>query len=182
MNFAKEFIILSGIGDEISKGVKDKLIPSWLSFVTQFSALIILLIVVFVFAYKPIKKMLKERADHIESEIKDAESMKANAEINERQSQEMIIASKKEAANIIQEANRQGENRRQTIIDEAHDEAERIKKQAEEDIKRSQEEALEGIRQEMVEVALSASKEILKREVNEKDDKRLAEEFVNNLK
>ena len=182
MNLAKEFIILSGVGDEISKGVKEKLIPSWLSFVTQFGALIVLLIVIFVFAYKPVKKMLTERANYIESNIKDAESMKANAEINEKQSQEMILASKKEASNIIQEANRQGENRKQAMIEEAHDEAERIKKQAEEDIKRSQEEALQSIRHEMVEVALSASKEILKREVNEKDDARLAEEFVNNLK
>ena len=41
--------------------------------------------------------------------------------------------------------------------------------------------ALNDIRNEMVNVALTASKEILKREVDEKDNTRLAEDFINRL-
>ncbi len=183
MNFANALSrIYADLGEEISAGFKEKLIPSWLSFVVQFAALVVLLIVVFVFAYKPIKKMLNKRADYIEQNIHEAEKNKAIAQENATQSQEMIIASKKQAASIIEEAQKQAESNRLLMVEQTRKEVEQMKLQAEEDIKRSQQDALEAIHDEMVAVALDASAEILKREVNEKDNKRLAEEFVNNLK
>ena len=183
MNLVNAFSrVNADIGEEISKGFQEKMIPSWLSFVTQFLALVVLLIVVFVFAYKPVKKMLSKRADYIEQNIHEAEEKNANAEVNQKQAEEMVLASKKEAAQIISNANQQIEMNRQEMIDETRQEIEKMKLQAEEDIERSRQEALDDIHHEMVEVALSASAEILKREVNNKDNERLAEDFVNNLK
>ena len=54
--------LLSNIDDigEKMASIAQKLIPDWVSFVIQFSSVIILLLVVFFFAYKPIKKMLKK--------------------------------------------------------------------------------------------------------------------------
>ena len=46
---------------------------------------------------------------------------------------------------------------------------------------RSKEEAKEEIRQEMVSVALAASEEVLKREVNEKDNARIVENFIKDM-
>ena len=57
----------------------------------------------------------------------------------------------------------------------------KMKVMAEEDIARSKEEAKEEIRQEMVSVALEASKEVLKREVNEKDNSRLVMDFIKDM-
>ena len=56
-----------------------------------------------------------------------------------------------------------------------------MKKMAEEDIQKSRQEALDDIHKEIVEVALLTSSEILKREVNTKDNARLAEEFIEKL-
>ena len=56
-----------------------------------------------------------------------------------------------------------------------------MKKQAEIDIERAKEDAKQDIRNEMVNVAISASEEILKREVDNADNKRLAEEFIDQL-
>ena len=56
-----------------------------------------------------------------------------------------------------------------------------MKSLAEEDIARSKEEAKEEIRQEMVSVALAASEEVLKREVNEKDNARIVENFIKDM-
>ena len=49
------------------------------------------------------------------------------------------------------------------------------------DIERAKEDAKQDIRNEMVNVAISASEEILKREVDNADNKRLAEEFIDQL-
>ena len=56
-----------------------------------------------------------------------------------------------------------------------------MKKAAEQDIARAKEDAIQDIRSEMVNVALSASKEILKREVDSKDNVKLAEDFIKQL-
>jgi predicted PurR-regulated permease PerM len=57
-------------GGNLGEEIKAKLIPSWVSFVVQFVALLVLLLIVFVFAYKPVKKILQKRSDYIEQQIK----------------------------------------------------------------------------------------------------------------
>ena len=56
-----------------------------------------------------------------------------------------------------------------------------MKDDAQKDIEQSTLDAKDAIRKEMVNLALSASSEILKREINEKDNARLAEEFIRSI-
>lgn len=171
---------MSNIG-ETMKTIADKLVPNLLSFVVQFLSFLVLLFVVFVFAYKPVKKILNKRADHIEQEIKEAEQHNLTAQQSVNEAKELIASSKIEASDIIQNAEKAGQEKYEAIILEAKNEVKEMKIAAQEDIERAKEEALTEIRQEMVSVALSASKEILKREVDTDDNKRLAEEFINRL-
>ena len=168
-------------GEQIGETIRNNLIPSWVSFVMQVAAFIILLIVVVFVAYKPVKKMLKARQDYIEKEISDAEKSKAEAATNLAQSEETILASKKKASNIIEEAQLEAKRQQEEILLNASKEVEKMKKMAEEDIQKSRQEALDEIHKEIVEVALLTSSEILKREVNNKDNARLAEEFIEKL-
>jgi len=170
----------SGVSDAIPS-IKDKLIPSWLSFVVQLSALLVLITVVIIFAYKPIKKMLAKRADYIESQIADAEKDKALAKENAIKSEEMIIASRKKADEIIETANIKAEENYNQKIEETRLEILNMKADAEKDIERSRKDALDEIHNEMVDVALLTSSEILKRNVNNQDNERLAKEFIEKL-
>ena len=173
--------VLSQWGQAIGETIRENLIPSWPSLVMQAAAFIILLLVVVFVAYKPVKKLLKQRQDYIEQEISDAEKDKAAAAINLARSEESILASKKTASQIIEEAQNQATLRQEEILAETRRQVEQMKKDAEADIARSRQEALDEIHHEMVEVALLTSQEILKREVNEKDDARLAKEFIDQL-
>lgn len=168
---------ISSIGDYI----RENLIPNWVSFVCQLGALIVMILVVFFVAYKPVRKMLKKRSDYIEDNIRQAEEAKAEALKNASQSEETIIASKKEAASIIAQAKETAEDNKRAMIEETQLEISKMKSLAEEDIARSKEEAKEEIRQEMVSVALAASEEVLKREVNEKDNARIVENFIKDM-
>ena len=181
IRFNRIFAGISEWGENIGETIKKNLVPSWLSLVVQFSAFVVLMIVVIFFAYKPVKRMLKKRQDYIEQEISDAERSKAIAAMNLAQSEEKILASKKEAAEILQNANNQAKIQREETLEDARKEVENMKKMAEADIQRSRQEALDDIHKEMVEVALMTSSEILKREVNDEDNARLAEEFINKL-
>ena len=178
-------LIISLTGCEVNLSSDDftsKLIPNWVSFVTQLGALIVLVVIVIVFAYKPVKKIITKRQDYIESTIKEAEESKAVWKENQKQSEEIVLASTRTAADIVAEAKINAENERQKILDDTALEVEKMKKDAENDIARMQEEAKEEIRQEMVEVAFAASEELLSREVNTSDNTRLIEEFIEDIK
>ncbi len=171
---------MSNIG-EVIKTIREKLIPNLLSFVVQFLSFLVLILVVFILAYKPVKKILKKRADYIENEIKEARDSNLEAEKNVAEAKEMVASSKVQASEIIARAEKQGQERYDMMLAYANNEIVEMKKDAENDIERAKEEAIQDIRNEMVNVALSASEEILKREVDSKDNKRLAEDFINRL-
>ena len=171
---------MSIIGEVIGT-IGQKLIPNLLSFVVQFLSFLVLLIVVFVFAYKPVKKILAKRADYVENEIKEARENNLTAQRSVDEAKEIVASSKVQASAIIQKAEQQGQEQYDALIAKAKDEVIEMKKDAEKDIERAKEEALQDIRNEMVKVALGASEEILKREVDNDDNKRLAEDFINRL-
>lgn len=159
----------------------NKLIPNWTSFVTQVAALVVMLIIVIIIGYKPVKRMLKKRQDYVESSIRDAELNKAQAEQDRIQAQEMVLASQNEASVILQNAKADAESTRTQMVEETNKEIAKMKQQAEEDIVRSKQEALDDIHDEMVSIALTASSELLKREINEKDNARIVEDFIKEM-
>lgn len=176
----QKFVAFFNLEEEISK-IGEKLVPSWLALVVQLTAMLVLFLVVFFIAYKPVKKMLKKRSDFIEQEVNDAIANKAKSESNIVQSEETLLASKKQASEIIELAKQQALKNKEQILEEANQEVNKMKLDAAKDIERSKQEALDDIHNEMVDVAIEASKSILKREVNEKDDKRLVEDFIKEL-
>ena len=173
-------LFLNDIGETIST-IGEKLVPNWVSFVVQFLSFLILLLVVFFLAYKPVKKILKKRADYVENEIKQAKENNDQAQASVEEAKQLVASSKEKASEIIKNAENQGQERFDAIILEAKQEVAEMKKAAEQDIERAKEDAIQDIRSEMVNVALSASKEILKREVDSKDNTKLAEDFINRI-
>ena len=159
-----------------------KLIPNWVSFVTQLAALVVLITVVMIFAYKPVRKIIQKRQDYIEENIKEAEKSKATWQENELKSKETVLASERTAADIVAEAKADAQKERQLILDNTQQEVIRMKKDAENDIARMEVESQEQIRKEIVNVALDASKELLGREVSSKDNDRLLKEFIEEIK
>ncbi len=174
---------LSGCNIELSSSdFTSKLIPNWVSFVTQLAALLVLILIVVVFAYKPIKKILKKRQDYIESNIKEAEESKAKWQENELKSETTVLESSRTASDIVNAAKIDAEKEKNLILEQTAKEVERMKKEAEDDIARSKKEAEEEIKEEMVSIALSAAEELLKREVDSSDNSRLVEDFIDQVK
>lgn len=156
----------------------NKIIPNFWSFLIQLLSLIVLIVVVIFFAYKPVKKMLKARQDHIESEIFDAEKMKADAIIHEREANNHLTVTKKEANDIIALAKENALKEKDLILKQGEEEVIKMKLKAKEDIEKAKRDALEDIKEEMVNISLEASKEILKRNITSEDNARLVRDFI----
>ena len=74
------------------------------------------------------------------------------------------------------------EKEKAAILETTQLEVNKMKSDAENDIARMEIEAQEQIKKEIVSVALDASKELLGREVSSKDNVRLVEDFIEEVK
>ena len=150
-------------------------------FLAVFLAFVVLLLVVFYFGYKPLKKAIKDRHDYVEGNIRTAEEREEKSRNLVDEANENLAQSKKEALEIVEKAKVDANKEKEQIIEEAKLEAKEEKEKAREEIAQEIEANKEQIRKEIVDVALTASEELLGREVNDKDNKRLLDDFVNDL-
>ena len=160
-----------------------KIFPTgYWDFLIQLVAFIVLLIVVFLVGYKPVKKMLKKRQDAVDKMISETEENNRVAKRAAMASDQTIQEGKEEAERIIASAKKTAELERAKILSAAEQEASAKRKKADEDIAAAKEASKEEVRKEIVDVAMLASETLLGREVTTDDNKRLVADFVDGLR
>lgn len=150
-------------------------------FLAVFASFIVLVLIGFFFAYKPVKEYIKKRGDYIEGNIKKAEERELKTRNIISQAEENVKNSQKEALLIIEKAKDDALKEKEQIIEQAKDEAQKQIEKAQIDIASEIEKSKDDIHKEIVDVALSASSKILGRSLNDEDNKRLIDDFVNDL-
>ena len=118
---ASSTLLTSCDGFDVSS-LPDKLFPVPYDALAVFLAFIVLLVVVFFVAYKPVKALIKKRGDYVEGKIKDAneKEFKAN-ELLENANKE-VKDKKVEARNIVEaakaDANKDDKTRKSILTQE----------------------------------------------------------------
>jgi F-type H+-transporting ATPase subunit b len=160
----------------------NKLFPNFWSWLINFLALIVLFVAVYFIAYKPLKKLSKKRGDYVEGNLRDSERAKAISERKAQEADASVSAAKKEASEIVAKAKSDAAVSAAEIKAQAEQEAIKRQDEATKAIALEEEKSKEAIHQEIVNVALDASKQVLGREVNEKDNAKLVDDFVKDQK
>ena len=162
--------------------ITEKLFPNPWDALAVFLAFVLLLIVVFYFAYKPVKKFLKQRGDYVEGKIKSAEEREEKSHQLLSEANEEVKAKKIEAMGIVEKAKEDAQKERAAILEKAKEEKEAEIKRTKEEIAQEIEASKDEIHREIVSVALDASSKVLEREVNKKDNEKLIDSFIDDLK
>lgn len=173
---------LSGFSENINDQIIDALIPNFWAFLTQLLALIIMIALIIVFAYKPLRKYIDDRSKKIQDEYLDASKNNKESEENLLKSKELISKSKKDSIEIIEQAKKEAIDEKKKILESADAEANKIKNKSLDDIKKMKDDAKEEIKKEIIDVALIASSKVLEREVSKEDNERLIDDFIENIK
>ena len=171
----------SALGDSLSENIVSKIIPNIWAFLVQLLALIVLIIIVIKFAYKPVRKYLDKRKELLETEKNEAQEMNLKAKENLYESEKKLAEVRGNAAKIIDDAKIQAKEESIKIIDEANKEASKIKINAEKNIEEAKQKAKKELKDEIVDVAFSASSKILEREINKDDTKHIVDNFVKDI-
>lgn len=161
--------------------VAEGLLPNLWITLTQIVLFVATAAAVIFLAYKPLKKKLEKRKDYIEGNIRDSERKKADATKALDEAKEAVDAAQKKAGDIIREAQKTAELKAADEQKALSASIEKQKIQAHKDIEAERARMLASAHNQILETALSASKEILGREVDSEDNRKLVDQFIDDL-
>lgn len=139
---------------------------------------LILLFVLYKFAYGPILKMLEERTDKIEKGLKDAdESHKKLAEIVQKE-KEVMAEARKEAQAIIVKAEEQAKKSKDGIAIEAKAQAEKIMQDTEKKIEEEKNKMLAEVKGEVAKLVVLATEKVIAEKLDVAKDKEIIEKSL----
>ncbi len=170
-----------GISDSISETVSSAIPNLWIS-LAQLGAFLVMVFVFFKFAYQPIKKKLKERSEYQMNNITKSKQELAQAEKARQIAENNIQASRTQANEIVQAAEKEAKIRSEKIMEDAQKELERKQKQGEIEIEERKALLERKAHNEIVSTALDASKAILGRELTQEDNDKIVDDFISQMK
>lgn len=150
-------------------------------FAAQLVNFLLVLLVLWKFAYKPIMKMLEEREQKIAKSVADAEAIEQRMKEFTAEREAMMNAARKEAQDIIVTAMTQSDERKAEMIDAAKREVERVIAKGKQQLIQDKEAMLHEVRKDMVDIAVKAAARIIHEGLDPKKSQSLAEEVVRKM-
>ena len=138
-----------------------------IDFGIQICATVILFIIIRFFFWKPITKILENRREQIDKDLKAAEEAKANAIEIESNLQKELDEAKAKIKEMLDSAEKEANVRKETIINAAKDEAKRRLQNVEIELEEEKKSMEKEIRQEIVNIAFQAAEKIVQKEINQ---------------
>ena len=149
----------------------------WYIFETAANVLI-LFVLLRIFLFKPLNKIINERTQSIQNDIDSAKKAKSEAEELKEQYESTIGDAKEEAKNIIMKAHEDAESERDAIIKKAHEDAEQKVAEADKEIESERKKVLRQAQSEIADLAIEAASKIVGANVDDEKNRRLVDEFL----
>lgn len=140
--------------------------------------LLILVLLMKRFLYKPVKKMLEARKKEVEQTYKEADDAKQSALSMQQEYEAHLKNAKEEANELVRAATRKAQLRGEEIMAEAHEKSASMLKRAEEQIENEKKQAVNEIKNEISDMALLAAEKVIGKELDKTEHERLIEEFI----
>jgi F-type H+-transporting ATPase subunit b len=144
----------------------------------QLIMFLILLALLKKFAWKPLMGIMKQREDHIASEINSAEASRLEAKKLLEEQRAVLNQSRQEAHTLIEAAKKQGDVQREEIITVARSEADRIKDAAKREIEQEKEKAVAAIREQVASLSVLIASKVIEKELTAQDQEKLISEYI----
>ncbi|MCH8567817.1 MAG: F0F1 ATP synthase subunit B [Balneolales bacterium] len=132
-------------------------------------------------AWGPILKALEQREQSIQESLDSAEKAMKRAEEISAKNDEALKKAEVEAQRLRKEAKEEAEKIRVDIIEKARSEAEAAKNQILESIEQEKQKAMLELRNQVAELAIEATRRILNAELDQKKNKKLVDDFIDEL-
>jgi F-type H+-transporting ATPase subunit b len=123
---------------------------------------LLVLLLLYLFAYKPILRLLDQRAERIRESLEAADTARQEAASSQEAIQEQITEARREGQRIMDQAREASERFRTEEMDKARQEAEAFVERAKEDIARERDTALQEVRASFGDLAITAAERVIR--------------------
>ena len=138
----------------------------------------LLLVLLWVLAFKPVSKMLEERRVRIETGLRDAEQARRDREQGAAERVATLAEARREANDILSRAQKIAQETRDADIAATKAELERLRQSAAEDIQAEKTRAMADLRAEVATLALDAASRVVGESMDDARQRRLVDEFL----
>jgi len=143
---------------------------------------IVLVLILWKTAWKPIVEALDARAEKIRGDIDNAEKSRQEAEKIYTKHKEMMDRAKDEAAQIVSKGREDAEKVKNEIVEKANSAAKEISERAKREIEIAKEKAISDLKNEVVTLSTEIASKIIKKNINSSDQKSLVEEALDKMR
>ncbi|MBA7715028.1 ATP synthase subunit b, sodium ion specific [subsurface metagenome] len=150
-------------------------LPTLLAQIINF---VILLVLMYLVAYRPIMRMFDERSRKIKESMEQTEFIKEQAAHAEEEAEKRIEAAGKEGQEMVSRAVRTGEERRQQAQQEAKQDAESLVARARTEIQRERDEAIDELRKEFADLTIMAAEKVIDRSLDKEAHRQLIDKVL----
>jgi F-type H+-transporting ATPase subunit b len=150
----------------------------WFKLIAQILNFLVVLYLLNRFGFKPLLRLMDERAARIKKGLEDAEAAERDRALAQSEREAAVAEARKEAQAMIARANKIAEDTRTEILGEARTEAGKLVERAREEITAEKEKALAELRGQVADLALDAAGKLVKSQMSSQTQRRLVEEFL----
>jgi F-type H+-transporting ATPase subunit b len=123
---------------------------------------LLVLLLLYLFAYKPILRLMDQRAERIRESLEAADTARQEAASSQEAIQEQITEARREGQRIMDQAREASERFRTDEMDKARQEAEAFVERAKQDIARERDTALQEVRASFGDLAITAAERVIR--------------------
>jgi len=146
--------------------------------VAQIINFVILFLLLYLVAYKPLMRMFDERSKKIKESIEETELIKQKVEQAEAEYEKRIDEASREGQERIARAVRTGEGLRQKTQQEAKQEAEILINRARTEIQRERDEAIGELRKEFADLTIMAAEKVIDKSLDKEAHRRIIDKVL----
>jgi len=121
---------------------------------------------------------MDDRINGINTSIKNAKDNEEKAEISRKEKERLLHESKTKGREIVEEYKANAENISQEIINEAKKESIILMERSRVEIEREKEKAESEVKKQVIDLSLILSEKALEQHIDEKEHRRLIEDFI----
>jgi F-type H+-transporting ATPase subunit b len=139
---------------------------------------VLLLVILQLFAFGPISRMLEARRTRIEEGLRDAEQARRDRESAEQERLEALQEARREANEIIGRAQRVASEAREQDVAATREELDRMRERAAAEIDAEKQRAITELRSEVADLALAAAGRVVGESMTGDRQRRLVADFL----
>lgn len=150
-------------------------------FVAQLINFLLVLLVLWKFAYKPILSALDEREKKIEKSVRDADLVTKRLQDADKEKADILRFAREEADAFARKSLEDTQARKAEMVAAAKQEVERVIAQGKVQLAEEHDAMMIAMRKEIVEISIAAATKILGEAITEKKSQSLAEEVIRKM-